>query len=116
MKPFKRPKLSYQPEDDDQIGSAEDDDESDISNAYTKTTKTPHEINGRHNNVIPFGGVGGGSSSMATRKPMYPISEVRGSSDNEVALSSTTSVGYNYRLFFTVNSMVSLLSSGRFLS
>lgn len=110
IKTFKRPKVTYQPDDDDQLGSAEDYDESEIPNIYTKPTKIPHENNGRQNNVAMFG--------MATRKPMYPIPEVRGSSDNEVstAVSSATTVGYNYRIFFVVNSMVSLLSFGRFLS
>lgn len=105
--------MTYQPDDDDQLGSAEDYDESEIPNIYTKPTKTSHENNGRHNNVAMFG-IGG----IATRKPMFPIPEVRGSSDNEVstAISSATTVGYNYRIFFVVNSMVSLLSFGRFLS
>ncbi|KAJ6637534.1 Lachesin [Pseudolycoriella hygida] len=113
IKTFKRPKVTYQPDDDDQLGSAEDYDESEIPNIYTKPTKTPHENNGRHNNVAMFG-IGG----MATRKPMFPIPEVRGSSDNEVstAISSAPTVGYNYRTFFVVNSVVSLLSFGRFLS
>lgn len=112
IKTFKRPKVTYQPDDDDQLGSAEDYDESEIPNIYSKPTKTPHENNGRHNNVAMFG-IGG----IATRKPMYPIPEVRGSSDNEVstAISSAPTVGYNYRIFFVVN-LLSLLSFGRFLS
>lgn len=106
--------MTYQPDDDDQLGSAEDYDESEIPNIYTKPTKTPHENNGRQSNNVPMFGIGG----IATRKPMFPIPEVRGSSDNEVstAISSATTVGCNYRIFFAVNSMVSLLSFGRFLS
>lgn len=104
----KRPKETYQLEDDDQTGSA--DDESEAPNMFTNPTQILHDYNGRHNKLA-FGGI-------ATRKPMYPIPEVRGSSDNEVstALSSATTVGCNYRIFFVVNSMVSLLSFGRFLS
>ncbi|CAD7091656.1 unnamed protein product [Hermetia illucens] len=69
---------SFQPDDEDQYGSAEDFDDSDFPNPYHKPTKpTLLDNNRHHNSVVDFG--------MATRKPPYTsLTEVRGAADNEL--------------------------------
>lgn len=122
---IKRPRVTYPPDDDDQLGSAEDYEDAETPKVYTKIPKSPTDggnynngggsVGGRYSNTIASGDRGAGGGGVGgnggpyiggTRRP-FLYSEVRGY-DNEVstAISTAASAVFNYCNFFTINMLL----------